>query len=321
MLFSKYAEDIVLRHFGHQSSSAFMLCSRVLVWREKKRKEKKERKEKKRKEGEKRREEEFEEDRVNREKVEEEGDNQNWILDDGETDASFGEEEDETPGFWENTKGDLQNEESVIAESVESAQKVQVEKEKTVNEAMLEFNGSGKDNMGKGADYEMEPNFVFGPNENWVNKNVDICQPNGETEDKKANETERSDDFILQRGEMSDKLKKLSSGNVPIEEKLVLVGSDLTETQRKIRVKEGRVSSSINLERRVTRSQTKMWRRKNEGERISSMGQGVDIDSSISVGVLQRLEEAGIACDMQEGGAGGIPVKGSTKNGGKNGNS
>ncbi|KAI3509202.1 hypothetical protein L1887_24300 [Cichorium endivia] len=152
---------------------------------------------------------------------------------------------------------------------------------------------------------ENEPIMDDGLNESFGNNQDNSGQPNKQLEDKREMSPVRTESNFIQSGEVSDKLKKLHSRKMPIEEKLEMMGRDLTETQRKIRVKEGRVNNSSTMERRITRSQSKKGRKENENEGGGSKISGSNSDKSMSIGVLQRLEEIGNECGMQQGRDGG----------------
>ncbi|KAI3507684.1 hypothetical protein L1887_22674 [Cichorium endivia] len=111
---------------------------------------------------------------------------------------------------------------------------------------------------------ENEPNKEDGLDNCLDNNQKNSDQPNKKVEDKRERSPVRTESNFIQSGELSDKLKKLLSRKTPIEEKLEMMGRDLTETQRKIRVKEGRVNIASTMERRITRSQSKKAGRKSK---------------------------------------------------------
>ncbi|KAI3510530.1 hypothetical protein L1887_17596 [Cichorium endivia] len=172
-------------------------------------------------------------------------------------------------------------------------------KEKDSNEYDPDNNGSGDDfvtheETGK---INPEPNFDVGRKE----------PTNKDLEKEAQSKTNRTDDNVidpdrydalttLKNGEVSDKLKKLLSRKLPIEEKLL--------------------NSWNNMEKRITRSQAKKKRREEErNNKKDSLDLEIGSDSSMSVGVLQRLAEVGRLSRLKKGGVGGKPLFSTAKEG------
>ncbi|KAI3514872.1 hypothetical protein L1887_13619 [Cichorium endivia] len=276
---------------------------------------------------------EVNENQVNEEEEKEEGewegDGRNWVSEEEESEDSeeeaAGVEEDEKSMAGENSNREDNIKESFIAESTVAAHAHNGRMEKDPNEYDPSNNGSG-DNleahgvMGKTI---TEPNLVIGQ-KGPTNTNLEKeAQPKRSREEDNVSDPDRYDAPTLKKGEVSDKLKKLLSRNVPIEEKLVMVGSDLTETQRKIRVKKGSVNtwnSGNNMEKRITRSQAKKKRREDETNNKKDISDTeIGSESSMSVGIFQRLEEVGRLSGLRKGGNGGKPCSSIVKEGGTEG--
>ncbi|KAI3780023.1 hypothetical protein L2E82_09863 [Cichorium intybus] len=239
-----------------------------------------------------------------------EGDDRNWLSDEGESENSVGEEEGEKLGAWNKFKHEVNFEESFIADSLESAHACKGNNGKNV----MESDPDGMNPDGEIPDpipdpktaenNETEPNKTIG-----LNKIPSIekeSQPRCDTDGGGEKDPDGLESVVLKSGEVSNKLKNLLSRNVPIEERLVMVGKDLMDTQRKIWMKEGRVNNFSRMEKRITRSQSKNWRKKKEEDEGKKEGEtGVDSDSSLSIGVLQRLEEVGKLSRLRRGEVGG----------------
>ncbi|KAI3709433.1 hypothetical protein L2E82_39195 [Cichorium intybus] len=227
-------------------------------------------------------------DNKERKEEEEEGeggdDDRSWSSDDGESEDSTGEEEDEQAVNWEQPNKDANLEETFIADSAESAHACHDITEKRNVAEELDSSLAGR--VGSG-----QEEIGGKPSKGEENK-IDIT-------------LEGTEESFIQSGEVSNKLKKLLSRKVPFEEKLDMVGKELTETQRRIRVKEGRVLFSSTTERRITRSLSKKGREEAGSQGKGQMFSEAGSDNSMSIGVLQRLEEVGMECRMQQGRAGG----------------
>ncbi|KAI3740467.1 hypothetical protein L2E82_30902 [Cichorium intybus] len=177
---------------------------------------------------------EVNEKQINEEEKEEgewEGDDRNWVSEEGEsedsTEESAGEEEDEKTVGGEISNREDNFEESFIAESTVAAQAHKGWKEKDPNEYDPDNNGSGDDivthvETGK---INPEPNFDVGRKEP-TNKDLEKeAQSKRNRTDDNVIDPDRYDaPTTLKNGEVSDKLKKLLSRKLPIEEKLVMVG-------------------------------------------------------------------------------------------------
>ncbi|KAI3679818.1 hypothetical protein L2E82_50927 [Cichorium intybus] len=106
---------------------------------------------------------------------------------------------------------------------------------------------------------------------------------------------------------VSDKMKILLSRNTPISEKLEQM-EEKGENQQLIQYKE--TSSKMNDnraqngDRRITRSQSSKWKKKDEKvekkDTETSWGDSISTSSSISTGVVNRLKEVGEACGFHE---------------------
>ncbi|KAI3781063.1 hypothetical protein L2E82_11062 [Cichorium intybus] len=195
-----------------------------------------------------------------------EGDDRNWLSDDGESENSAGEEEEvDKSGAWKKSKSGGKFEESFVAESRESAQ-------------------DGKNNNGKKI---------------WSKTHPSPCKDN-------EGEPMRDVEGEFEKGVDTKDITALQRA----------------ETQRKIRMKEGRVNNSSEMEKRVTRSQSRNWKKKNEAEDNKKGGENVtDSDSSMSIGIIQILEEVGRLSGLRKEDERGSQQPSIKRNGSKKGDS
>ncbi|KAI3708981.1 hypothetical protein L2E82_38625 [Cichorium intybus] len=245
-----------------------------------------------------------------------EGDDRNWLSDDGEPENSAGEEEVEKSGAWKNSNKGGKFEESFVAESRESVQEGKNNNGNKISEQdpPIDIQGGDSPSPKKVDKSGSRPRKNIGFNASPFKENEG--EPLRDLEEEVGKGVNSNDITALLSGEVSDKLKKLLSRNVPIEEKLVMVGKDLTDTQRKIMMKEGRVNNFSGIEKRITSSQSENWKKKNEAEANKKGGENdIDSDSSMSIGILQRLEEVGKLSGLRKGDEGGVIIPRSQETG------
>ncbi|KAI3764054.1 hypothetical protein L2E82_14054 [Cichorium intybus] len=151
------------------------------------------------------------------------------------------------------------------------------------------------------------PMFKHDPNEESASSNNAKKQPTGKIRPK-PNLTETLNmNTPTNFNRVSDKMKILLSRNTPISEKLEQM-EEKGGNQQRIQYKE--ISSKMNDiraqngDRRITRSQSNKWKKKDEKvekkDTESSWGDSISTSSSISMGVANRLKEVGDACRFHE---------------------
>ncbi|KAI3790429.1 hypothetical protein L2E82_03458 [Cichorium intybus] len=176
---------------------------------------------------------EIDEEREDKMDEEGEGDDRSWSSEDEESEDSSGEEVDEQADHVKKAKKDVDTKESFVAESSESAQACFLNNKKVHVEVNTHPTSPGRgesDQEGKRPN-KSEPIIDGGPKDNGGKVKEVSKHPNKEEVDKWESNPVSLESNCIQRGEVSEKLKKLLSKKIPIEEKLEMMGRELTETQ------------------------------------------------------------------------------------------
>ncbi|KAL4557253.1 hypothetical protein LXL04_035426 [Taraxacum kok-saghyz] len=255
----------------------------------------------------------------------------------GESSGESEEEDDEQEGHWE-SKGQIpKSKESFIVETAESvhadesvhAEKMHAEKEvpKSTSDSNINKEKEFFSSQNKASGSRSGQNTQIGndTDSRTIGLEEDKMSPIGrraQLNDVENNQNRPVKEINLDSspsiGNLSSKMKVLLSRQVPIAEKLEMLEKDLSNTQRKARVNVGRVYQPEIMERRVTRSQSKMGRKK---ATVREDLLGEKSDSSVSIEILHRLDEIGEKCGIITGEAKDKAAKSKTGRGEINGKS